>query len=475
MRNTKKTGSDTLRQQQAIPVERDYVAEVQQRAEEQAETAGDSAAQTDSTGTSGQNRRVQEEMARLRSEAIQARRLAEQIETVSLQDRPSQGTNSMANSSKQDSGTDQRPEKSARDTAPAGAHRLAFNPLHPSMELPPEQLIRLLGLETKKTRKEDARQSPKRGQEPVRRSAIPDQAKPREQLPPPIRPQRSHAAAAHSHTRSHNSRSSLFLPAMAVGILAGLAASGYFFWNQGAPVASDKNTASAVSEPRPGTPRPEQPATSSAAQPPKKGSPESVTRKPAAEPGKPAGGGNVKRAAPPEPRVTSAGDPSRQAAAEAERRRLRAEAEQRFADRLRQSKLKAAPSSAAPASDTPAAAQPAYPFVAEPETTSTPLRSELEPAGDASTPVQPGSHHAPPAPTGGRAAEPATDLSAEDSGMMLPEPDAAEAPQNPIRQTDTESGLEQLSDGTHDTALAPTQPAVEPVAAQPLTSAPHTP
>lgn len=58
--------------------------------------------------------------------------------------------------------------------------------------------------------------------------------------------------------------------------------------------------------------------------------------------------------------------------------------------------------------------------------------------------------------------------------MMLPEPDAAEAPQNPIRQTDTESGLEQLSDGTHDTALAPTQPAVEPVAAQPLTSAPHT-
>lgn len=57
--------------------------------------------------------------------------------------------------------------------------------------------------------------------------------------------------------------------------------------------------------------------------------------------------------------------------------------------------------------------------------------------------------------------------------MMLPEPDAAEAPQNPIRQTGTESGLEQLSDGTHDTALAPTQPAVEPVAAQPLTSAPR--
>jgi hypothetical protein len=472
MRNAKKTGSDTPRQQQAIPVERDYVAEVQQRAEQLAETAGDSAAQTESTGTSRRNRHVQEEMARLRSDAIQARRLAEQIEMVSLQNRPSQGTHSMAHSSKQDSGTYQRPEKSTRDTAPAGANRLAFNPLHPSMELPPEQLIRLLGLETKKTRKEGARQSPKRGQEPARRSAIPGAVKPHEQLPPPIRPQRSQAAAAHSRTRSHNSRSSLFLPAMVVGILAGLAASGYFFWNRGAPAASDKNAASAVSEPRPGTLRPVHPATSSATQPPKKGSPESVTGKPAAEPGKPAGGGNVKRAAPTEPRVTSASDPSRQAAVEAEHRRLRAEAEQRFADRLRQSKLKPAPSSAAPVSGTPAAAQPAYPIVAEPETTSSPLGSELEPARDASTPVQPGSHRAAPVATLGRPAEPATDVPAQDSGITLPEPDAAEAPQNPIRQTGTESGLKQLSDGTHDTALAPTQPAVEPVTGQPLTSAP---
>lgn len=31
--------------------------------------------------------------------------------------------------------------------------QLNFNPIHPSMELPPEQLIRLLGMETKKDRK----------------------------------------------------------------------------------------------------------------------------------------------------------------------------------------------------------------------------------------------------------------------------------------------------------------------------------
>lgn len=36
--------------------------------------------------------------------------------------------------------------------APESA-QLNFNPLHPSMELPPEQLIRLLGMETKKDRK----------------------------------------------------------------------------------------------------------------------------------------------------------------------------------------------------------------------------------------------------------------------------------------------------------------------------------
>ncbi|MDT8386176.1 MAG: hypothetical protein RQ736_01575 [Thiogranum sp.] len=32
--------------------------------------------------------------------------------------------------------------------------QLNFNPIHPSMELPPEQLIRLLGMETKKDRKD---------------------------------------------------------------------------------------------------------------------------------------------------------------------------------------------------------------------------------------------------------------------------------------------------------------------------------
>lgn len=39
------------------------------------------------------------------------------------------------------------------DSTGSGKVQLSFNPMHPSMELPPEQLIRLLGVETKKTRK----------------------------------------------------------------------------------------------------------------------------------------------------------------------------------------------------------------------------------------------------------------------------------------------------------------------------------
>ena len=275
MGNNRKTGSDILSQPQALPIERDYVAEVQQRAEQLAETAAESGAQSDPTGSRRQYRNVQEEMARLRSEAIQARRLAEQIEMVSLQNQPSQGTQDMVQASKQKSATSRGPEKGTSEKAPAGGNRMAFNPLHPSMELPPEQLIRLLGLETKKTRKQDARQARKRPETPAPRSAGHD-TKPSAQLPPPIRPQRSRAAAA--HTRTEKSRSGLLLPAIAVGVLAGVAASGYFFWYQDGPVVGTRPTASAVSAPVRKPPQPADLATSPVPSS-KRSQPESVTSK----------------------------------------------------------------------------------------------------------------------------------------------------------------------------------------------------
>ncbi len=460
------------RQPEAFPIERDYVAEVQQRAEQLAETAADSGAQTDHTVSRRQYHHVQEEMARLRAEAIQARRLAEQIEMVSLQNRQSQGFQDMVHISKQDSGVSPRPEKSRRETAPAEGNRMAFNPLHPSMELPPEQLIRLLGLETKKTRKKDARQAPKRTQTPVPRPASGADIKPAAQLPPPIRPQRSRAAAA--HTRAQKSRSSLFLPAIAVGILAGVAASGYFFWYRDGPVVDTGTTASAVADPARKPSGPDELATSRTVPSPKRGLPEPVSRKPAAEPAVPTVAGTVHRAAPPAAMANGAKDPAWHAAAEAERQRLRAEAEQRFAERLRQNRAEHAPAGAAGLGAGPAPAQPEYPLVAEPETASDPPPQELgaaveplvspvsepetvpspaphapEPVADAPFAAQPRSD---PASLAAPASEQPADAATDNSPVMFEEPGAPEGSQSAPRPGGAETGLEPLPDPTGDPA-----------------------
>ena len=196
MRNSKKTGSNTPTQRQLLPVARDYVAEVQQRAEQLAEATGNPPPQTDSTSERPQRRRVQEQMAQLRSEAVLARRLAEQIETVSLHEGPSQGTQAMKHTSKTDSGPSRPQTKGGANPPTGGGGRLAFNPLHPSMELPPEQLIRLLSLETKKTRKKEAHQPRKAKQKPVQNSTHADDSPPAEPSPPRMRAHRSYAAAA---------------------------------------------------------------------------------------------------------------------------------------------------------------------------------------------------------------------------------------------------------------------------------------
>ncbi|MEA3243761.1 MAG: hypothetical protein U9Q19_10065 [Pseudomonadota bacterium] len=59
----------------------------------------------------------------------------------------------MTESSIFDPGHSQHQKPGIKNKPSAGRGALAFNPLHPSMELPPEQLIRLLGMESKKTRK----------------------------------------------------------------------------------------------------------------------------------------------------------------------------------------------------------------------------------------------------------------------------------------------------------------------------------
>ena len=489
MGNNSKTGSDTLRQPRALPIERDYVAEVQQRAEKLAQTAADSGAQTDRTGSRRQYRSVQEEMAHLRSEAIQARRLAEQIEMVSLQNQPSQGTQDMVHTSQQNSGPSRRTEKGPREVAPAGGNRMARNPLHPSMEIPPEQLIRLLGLETKKTRKKDTRQAPKRTETPVPRSASSPDSKASAQLPPPIRPQRSRAAAA--HTRAQKSRSGLLLPAIAVGVLAGVAASGYFFWYQDGPVVATTPTASTVSAPARKPPQPDELATSRSVPTSQHSLPESVTSKPAVKPATPAVARTVHRAAPPASMASGADDPAWHAAAEAERQRLRVEAEQRFAQRLRQHGAEPVPAQPAGFSASPAPVQPEYPLVAEPESVSNPPPQEpgaaVEPvapfAGEpevipslapharepvADTPsVQPHSDPASLTPGSEAPAAVVTDIPTENSPVIFPEPATAQPPQAAPEPAGAETGIEPLPDRTGDTPLDSPQPPADPAALRP--------
>lgn len=150
-----RSSADTSPEQQRTePVKREYVTAVQQRARE---LAGQSTLAEDKGTLAGhihrEQQHIEQEMSQLRARAVQARRLAEHIEGLSGSPSPPEWTKSSANikdvhSARTKAGTRRKDGVSAGSPGPR-----SFNPLHPSMELPPEQLIRLLKLHTRKTRK----------------------------------------------------------------------------------------------------------------------------------------------------------------------------------------------------------------------------------------------------------------------------------------------------------------------------------
>ncbi len=259
-RQTTGSGAERMR------VGRDYVEEVQRRAARLNE-----AIEKKTENYSGedfaerQQQYIQQHMAQLRSEALHARRLAEQIQNLS-QDGAAQKRKPVMNDT---SLVDPSPARRASDKHRTSGSPTSFNPLHPSMELPPEQLIRLLGLEGKKTRK---RRKPAAANEvkppkevvPAKELApnagstanswtLPDDMVPasRKRAPksvntvnPPARtkPRRSHAEEPLFQER----RKGLLLPAVAIGALAGIAASAYLFWSQPAPEPTAAPTRAAV-------------------------------------------------------------------------------------------------------------------------------------------------------------------------------------------------------------------------------------
>jgi len=276
------------------------------------------------SGTGHEQDKIQAYTAQIRSEAVQARRLAEQIDSLSrntvTQTRRKQAV--MTDSTTIDSGQTQEKQRRATDKPRAANVCSSFNPLHPSMELPPEQLIRLLGLESKKIRKQK-RSQPAPVQQttasPGASTTLPPEEPARSEPEPAASQTRSARSARSTHRQreyeharkqgNSKSRRGLWGPALAVGLVCGIAVSAYLFWMQpehgaattAAAPATNKVSRSAV------TSAPRKPATKTPA-PTAKSTPPSAAKN----------------------------DPAWLATIEARGKHLRDEAKQRLDQRLKQ-------------------------------------------------------------------------------------------------------------------------------------------
>ena len=264
--------------------------------------------------------KMQAYTAQIRSEAVQARRLAEQIDSLS-QNTATQTLRKqavMTDSTTIDSGQTQKKQRRATDKPRAANVRSSFNPLHPSMELPPEQLIRLLGLESKKIRKQKRTQPAPAQQTTASPSAstkLPTEEPVRSEPAPAASQTRSarstHRQREYEHARkkgNSKSRRGLWVPALAAGLVCGIAVSAYLFWTQ--PEHGAATTAAA-------------PATNKVSRSPVSSAP----RKPATKTPAP-----TAKSTPPS---AAKNDPAWLATIEARGKHLRDEAKQRLDQRLK--------------------------------------------------------------------------------------------------------------------------------------------
>jgi len=345
-------------QQQPLPVDSAYAAEVRQRAENLVEPV-------ENTGKNGvrirsyQRQQAEQQMAKLRGEAVQARRLAEHIEYLS-QDTAAykhKRKHVMTDTTIVDPGHAQRKQRRADDKPGPSGNRRNFNPLHPSMELPPEQLIRLLGMESKKIRKSrKARHTSKRAAANPLKTVDAEV----DNTPPPAKAQPQAVSPVDTSIQYErceppqvfdNGRSGLLVPSVLVGVVAGIAISGYLFWYQPVDTASQKTPVPAVAK-QPQKPQPKR---------------QLVKRPPAPAP---------------KQEMSAQEKVEWQASIEAQEQRLRAAAEQRLAERVsqlqqtsRQAELQPAPEPAITPEPVNSAASPVGTMVETPLETSTELGS----------------------------------------------------------------------------------------------------
>ncbi|GMQ88840.1 MAG: hypothetical protein BMS9Abin09_0278 [Gammaproteobacteria bacterium] len=232
--------------QQPRPVDIAIAAEVRRRAEKLA--AAGTPGKNGTQARNHQRQQTEQQMAKLRGEAVQARRLAEHIENLSQEAAASRHKRkqAMTDTTIVNPGSAKRRQRRTGDKPGPSGNRLNFNPLHPSMELPPEQLIRLLGMESKKIRKSrKTRKTPKQAPVVALETADTEQ----DRKPPPAKP---HPLAVSPVNRSiqyerseppqvfDNGRSGLLVPSLLVGLVAGIVVSGYLFWSQPADTRVQK-------------------------------------------------------------------------------------------------------------------------------------------------------------------------------------------------------------------------------------------
>ena len=322
-----------------------------------------------------------------------------------------------------DPGHAQRLQRRTDDKPAPGASQLNFNPVHPSMELPPEQLIRLLGMESKKTRKSrKARRAPKRAAAaaPATVDTHTDNAAP----PVKTRPQ----AASPTNRNIQYERceppqvfdeghSRLLVPSLLVGVVAGIAVSGYLFWYQPADTAVQKTPAPVVAKQR--------------QKPQPKGQLVKRTPAPVATPAT-------------KQKMSAQENAAWRAAVEAQQQRLHSAAEQRLAEHISQQQQ---PAQQVKTTTEPAIDTPPLP-VTVPATTPEPV---TEAAAPADTALQ-----APPQPT----AE-----TNSDAPSPAPIPVAVEMPDEAL-----ESAAEAVQPGTGQPPITPDEPAaVNPAAEAAIT------
>jgi len=295
-------------QQPARPASRQLADDVRSKAQRYTnitEQTGDQS--NDRCNAIRQREQAERKMAALRAEALQARRLATQIENLH-QPTQVQRKGRIMDTTIADPGQAQRMARRNTDSPSPAGGKLNFNPLHPSMELPPEQLIRLLGLENK-TKRRKKRPESVAARERKNHSAGANTANTSAKLSlptiPPASAERERDTVQPPFEDSHRR---LLMPSLVAGAVAGIVISAYLFWSSPEDVVPPATHTAPVSKIENSARRP---------------LPETTKVAPAVAPVETARQGSVTRA-----KVIP------QAEIDSEEKRLHSEAEQRFAERL---------------------------------------------------------------------------------------------------------------------------------------------